>query len=215
MVVNFGPLAAENGPVVWAPQLISTGFTSWQRYCTALQYWASAKLCGIEQRHHLYSAGRPSHWASTHILVFTVLSITVPCQHAVLLHGDITFSSCPHKMAYPLIWCIHLISFVSAPFSHFLHIFLLILLKVVFDCTISVSCKLYCCLYDYLSIICWISSKIFTVTGIDTPHFCQCILSTSDILKELVSCSAMLHWCRWLLCSAMVSTVSVLSSKAE
>jgi len=29
---------------------ISAGFTSWQRYCTALQYWASAKLCGIEQR---------------------------------------------------------------------------------------------------------------------------------------------------------------------
>jgi len=25
------------------------GFASWQRYCTALQYWPSAKLCGIEQ----------------------------------------------------------------------------------------------------------------------------------------------------------------------
>jgi len=23
---------------------------SWQRYCTALQYWTSAKLCGVEQR---------------------------------------------------------------------------------------------------------------------------------------------------------------------
>ena len=33
-----------------APQLISTGFASWQRYCTALQYWALAKLCGVEQR---------------------------------------------------------------------------------------------------------------------------------------------------------------------
>jgi len=28
-------------------QLISTGFASWQRYSTALQYWASAKLCGV------------------------------------------------------------------------------------------------------------------------------------------------------------------------
>jgi len=27
------------------PQQISTGFASWQRYCTA-----SAKLCGVEQR---------------------------------------------------------------------------------------------------------------------------------------------------------------------
>ena len=43
-MVNFGPLAAEIGPVVWAPQLISTGFASWQRYCTALQQWTSAKL---------------------------------------------------------------------------------------------------------------------------------------------------------------------------
>jgi len=57
----------------------------WQRYpilaafCRALQQWASAKLCGMVQgmelkdfhrgRHHLYSAGRPSRWASAHILV--------------------------------------------------------------------------------------------------------------------------------------------------
>jgi len=52
------PLAAEIGPVVRGtpckfqrhPLQISTDFASWQRYCTALQYWASAKLCGIEQR---------------------------------------------------------------------------------------------------------------------------------------------------------------------
>ena len=33
---ELGPLVAEIGPVVGAPQLISTGFASWQRYCTAL-----------------------------------------------------------------------------------------------------------------------------------------------------------------------------------
>jgi len=49
-MVNFGPLAAEIGPVVWAPLQISTAFASWQHYCTALQYWALAKLCGVEQR---------------------------------------------------------------------------------------------------------------------------------------------------------------------
>jgi len=51
----------------------------WQRYCTALQHRASAKLCGVVQRMewrnfyrglHLYSAGRPSHWALAHILVW-------------------------------------------------------------------------------------------------------------------------------------------------
>ena len=29
---------------------ISTDFASWQHYCRALQYCASAKLCGVEQR---------------------------------------------------------------------------------------------------------------------------------------------------------------------
>ena len=36
-IVNFGPLAAEIGPVVWGTPPNSTGFVSWQHYCTALQ----------------------------------------------------------------------------------------------------------------------------------------------------------------------------------
>ena len=49
----------------------------WQRHYTALQQWASAKLCGMVQGmelpnfrtgHHLYSAAWPSRWASAHIL---------------------------------------------------------------------------------------------------------------------------------------------------
>jgi len=67
-MVNFGPLAAEIGPVVGAPQLISTGFASWKRYCTALQYWAS-NFAALNRGRHLYSAGRPSRWALAHILV--------------------------------------------------------------------------------------------------------------------------------------------------
>ena len=42
--MNFGPLAAEIGPVDWA------SFAFWQRYCMVLQQWASATLCGVEQR---------------------------------------------------------------------------------------------------------------------------------------------------------------------
>jgi len=49
-MVNFGSLAAEIGSGVWGTLRISTGFASWQRYCTALQQWASAELCGVEQR---------------------------------------------------------------------------------------------------------------------------------------------------------------------
>jgi len=48
----------------------------WQRYCTALQQRALAKLCGVVQGMelrnfrrgcHLYSAGRSSRWSSAHI----------------------------------------------------------------------------------------------------------------------------------------------------
>jgi len=49
-MVNFGTLAAEIVSLVWVPLQISTGCESWQRYCTALQYWVSAKLCSVEQR---------------------------------------------------------------------------------------------------------------------------------------------------------------------
>ena len=44
-MVSFGPLAAEIGPVVGAPQLISTGFTSWQRYCNDVAHRRPTKLC--------------------------------------------------------------------------------------------------------------------------------------------------------------------------
>jgi len=58
----------------------------WQRYCMALQQWASAKLCGVVQGmelpnfrrgRHLYSAERPSRWASAHILVKIVFAIAL------------------------------------------------------------------------------------------------------------------------------------------
>jgi len=57
-----------------------------QHYCTALEQSASAKVCGIVQGmelqnfcrgHHLYSTGRPSNWASAHILVITLLPQTI------------------------------------------------------------------------------------------------------------------------------------------
>jgi len=53
--------------------------TAWHiSYCMALEEWASVKVCGMIQEmelrnfrrgRHLYSVGRPSRWASAHILV--------------------------------------------------------------------------------------------------------------------------------------------------
>ena len=41
---------AEIDPVVWGTTANFNGLASWQRYCTARQYWTSAKLCGVDQR---------------------------------------------------------------------------------------------------------------------------------------------------------------------
>jgi len=48
-MVNFGPPAAEIVSLVWDTPANFNGFRVWQRYCTVLQKWASAKLCGVEQ----------------------------------------------------------------------------------------------------------------------------------------------------------------------
>ena len=67
-------------------------------YCTALQQRASAKLCGMVQgielqnfrrRRHLYSAGRPSRWASANILGYIDFVYSYMCVHI----SDATISS--------------------------------------------------------------------------------------------------------------------------
>jgi len=46
-MVNFGPLAAEIGPVVWGNPANFNGF---HILAALLQQWTSAKLCSVEQR---------------------------------------------------------------------------------------------------------------------------------------------------------------------
>ena len=59
----------------------------WQRYCTALEHRASAKLCGVVQGMelqnlcrgcHLYLAGQTSRWALAHISSCVRFSFPVP-----------------------------------------------------------------------------------------------------------------------------------------
>ena len=85
--------------LVWGTQLISTGFESWQRYCTAPQQWASANLCGVEQRARLrlYSAGRPSRWALAHMPVTTNFTLNSDrkfynyYKHVHVVHDDMIY----------------------------------------------------------------------------------------------------------------------------
>ena len=61
-------LAAEIDPVVWGTLQISTGFVSWQHYCTSSSSERQPNFAALNRRHHLCSAGRPSRWALAHIL---------------------------------------------------------------------------------------------------------------------------------------------------
>ena len=52
-----------------APLQISTGFASWQRYCTASSSGRQPNFAALNRGRHLCSAGRPSRWALVHILM--------------------------------------------------------------------------------------------------------------------------------------------------
>ena len=69
-MVNFGPLAAEIGQVVWGTPANFNGF----RVQVAVLLHGTVvvgvtQTAALNRRRHLYSAGRPSCWALAHILV--------------------------------------------------------------------------------------------------------------------------------------------------
>ena len=70
-MVNFGSLPAEIISLVWGTPAISTGFASWQRYCTAFPSGRQPNFAALNSGHHLCSAGRLSRWALAHILVLS------------------------------------------------------------------------------------------------------------------------------------------------
>ena len=90
-MVNFGPLAAEIGSRVWGTPANFDGFRVLAALLTPnihtyIHTRNPSKLVGVPQTgswrqpnfaalntgRHLYSAGRPSGWASAHILVFVL-----------------------------------------------------------------------------------------------------------------------------------------------
>ena len=66
---NFGPLAAEIDPVVWATQANFNGFGVLAAHSSSGR---QPNFAALNRGRHLYSAGRPSGWALAHILVFNV-----------------------------------------------------------------------------------------------------------------------------------------------
>ena len=81
-MVNFGLLAAEIVSLVWG----TPANFNWFRVLAALLHGTLvvgvSQLCGVEQRGHLYSAGRPSRWAFAHMSSKTVFfTFTAVCSH--------------------------------------------------------------------------------------------------------------------------------------
>jgi len=70
-MANFGPLAAEICWQVWGTPANFNGFRVLAAFTA--QYSSSGRqpnVATLNRGRHLYSAGRPSSWASAHIIVF-------------------------------------------------------------------------------------------------------------------------------------------------
>jgi len=76
-MANLGPVAAEIGSVVWGTPANFNGF----RVLAALLHGTPAvgvsqpNFAALNRGRHLYLPGRPSRWASAHILVLHLLRL--------------------------------------------------------------------------------------------------------------------------------------------
>jgi len=80
LYIHFWRLLPPNGILPAAKVTLRLSLAFSYIGSTALQQRASARLCGVMVLQnfcrgcHLYSAGRPSRWASAHILVIIIIS---------------------------------------------------------------------------------------------------------------------------------------------
>jgi len=69
-MMNFVPLAAEMGSLVWATPANFNGFRVLAPLLHGTLVVGANETATLNRGCHLYSAGRPSLWAMDHILVF-------------------------------------------------------------------------------------------------------------------------------------------------
>ena len=76
-MVNFGPLTAEIGSLVWG----TPANLNWFRVSAALLHGTLvvgvSQIAAVNRGRHLCSAGRPSRWALAHILVTTIPPVLI------------------------------------------------------------------------------------------------------------------------------------------
>jgi len=74
-----------------SPLQMSTGFASWQRYCTASSSGRQPNFAALNRGCHLYSAGRRSRWALAHI---SSLSLLLSVRLCIPLRVCVCVCSC-------------------------------------------------------------------------------------------------------------------------
>jgi len=85
-MVNFGPLAAEIGPVVWGIPSNFNGFRVLAALLHGTPVLGISQTAALNRGRYLCSAGRPSRWALAHILVLISMPMfTLLCLVDLLL----------------------------------------------------------------------------------------------------------------------------------
>jgi len=84
-MVNFGPLAAEIGPVVWGTPANFNGFRVLVALLHGTPVVGVSQTAALNRGRHLYLAGRPSRLALAHIL-FELFSLALAAE---TLQGEI------------------------------------------------------------------------------------------------------------------------------
>jgi len=110
--VNFGILTAEICWRVWGTPAYFNGFRVLAALLHGTLVVGVSQPCGIEQRRHLYSAGRPSRWALAHISSFIYLedekNLQSPLERADWQKGEILlFFSIPCQVNINELFYLH------------------------------------------------------------------------------------------------------------
>ena len=80
-MVNFGPLAAEVGPVVWSTPANFNGFRVLAPLLHGTLVVGVSQTAALNRGRHLYLAGRPSRWALARILALIDVFATLIWVH--------------------------------------------------------------------------------------------------------------------------------------
>jgi len=75
-MVNLGPLAAEIVSLVWGTPANFNGFRVFAALLHGTLVVGVSQTASLNRERHLYSAGRPSRWALTHISSFILFILS-------------------------------------------------------------------------------------------------------------------------------------------